>query len=150
MAKEEFLAKAKRSRKVYVPVYLLVIIGVGYGVYYHVSGNVLETYQIVVGVVAMLFALKFTEYHRFRDWWGITDNALIESRGILNKTLRKITFPAISDIDVHIPFYKRLFGFGDINVRLYSDKTNFTIKNINYPDDFADILQNKISNSHAE
>ena len=105
---------------------------------------------ILIGIVAVLFAFKFTEYHRFREWWGITDDALIESKGILGKTIRKVSFPAISDIDISQTPHKRLLGYGNVNVRLYTAKTNFSVKNINYPDDFADILQKKISKSFED
>lgn len=149
MEKEKFLAKAKRSRKTYIPIYILVLVGLGYFGYSHFFRLGIGRTTIIFGVVGMLLLIKFTEYHRFKDWWGITDNSIVESRGILNKTIRKVTFPAISDIDINQPFYKRLFNFGDINVRLYSAETSFTIKNINFPDDFADILQDKISKSHA-
>lgn len=144
MGKEKYIVKTKRSRKSYIWIYVLMVVGLIYVLYYHFFVNGLENYQIIIGIVILLFAFKFTEYHRFREWWGMNDNALVESKGIFNKTLRSVNFIAISDFDVSQHFLKRIFGYGNINVRLYSDEANFKIKNINHPGDFAEILQEKM------
>ena len=144
MAKEKYIIKTKRSRKSYLWIYLLVVALVAYGVYFHFFNGPLSTTKIIIGVVFILLAIKFTEFHRFRGWWGMTSNALVESKGIFNKTIRSVNFIAISDFDVSQHFIKRILGYGNINVRLYSEDANFKIKNINHPSDFADILQERM------
>lgn len=144
MKRRKYIIKTKRSRKTYLLIYLLLLFFIGYLSYLYFSGVNLGKAIWIISILIILFVIKMTEIHRFRDWWGITENSFIESKGLFSKSIREIGFSSISDLDIYQPFFKRILGYGDVNLRLFINETSLCIKNINYPEDFADILQEKI------
>lgn len=150
MGKKKFLVKARRSRKTYLPIYILFLVGAGLLLYLNNTRGPLGSEITIAFLLAVFFGIKFAEFHRFRDWWGITENSFVESTGIFNKNVREVDFSSISDLDVSQPFLKRILGFGDVNIRLFINETSIHVKNINFPSDFADFLQEKIGERRAD
>jgi uncharacterized membrane protein YdbT with pleckstrin-like domain len=143
--KRKYVLKVRRSRKAYLPLYLMVIsllILIGY-LYY--SGNPLDPIGLIVSGVFVLLTIKFTEVHRITDWWAITDNSLVQSLGLLNRNVREVGFSSISDFDLDQPFFKRILDYGNVNVRLFINETSIKINDINRPAEFIEELQKRIS-----
>jgi uncharacterized membrane protein YdbT with pleckstrin-like domain len=113
--------------------------------YIYFVGNILNPVALIVSLIFILFAIKLTELHRFKDWWAITNNSLIQSTGIFNKNVREIDFSSISDLDLDQPFLKRIMNYGNVNVRLFLNETSIKIIDINRPRKFIEELQGLMS-----
>lgn len=150
MKKEEILLKVWRSRKAYVPFYFLIIVIIGAFLYFYFKGVEISSNNIIIFVIVIILLIKFTEIHRIRDWWAITETSLVESRGIINKNIREIDFASISDIDLNQWIYKRILGYGTINIRRFLNEASISVKNINNPEKFLDILQDAIRKSKVK
>jgi hypothetical protein len=145
MQKRNFLFKARRSRKSYFLVYLMIFIVMGILIYFYARGLTIPTSTLIISLVFILVLIKFTEIHRLKDWWGISDSGLTQSLGLLNKNVREVGFSSISDMDVHKPFLKRFLNYGDVNIRLFLNETSIKIKDISNPEQFVESFQIIIS-----
>lgn len=145
MQKEKILLKVYRSRKLYLTYYLLILAILGYVGYSYYNGEPISQNFFIASVVIIILIIKITEVHRIRDWWAITDNSFIESKSILNKNVREIDFHSIADIALDQPFFKRLFGYGTIEIRKFMEEKSIIISNINSPERFINILRDAIN-----
>ena len=145
MQKRNFLLKVRRSRKGYFLVYLMILIVFGVLFYLKRRELTIPTPTLIISIVFILLLIKFTEIHRIKDWWAITDSALVQSLGLINKNVREVSFSSISDMDVSKPIFKRLLNYGDVNVRLFLNETSIKINDINKPEQFVEDFQRIIS-----
>jgi hypothetical protein len=141
MQKRRYLIKVKRSRKTYLLIYLMILAIIFSLSYLYYNGKTPAQIALIISGLFILFSIKLTELHRFKDWWAITDSSLVQSTGIFNKNIREIGFSSISDLDLDQLFFKRLLNYGDINVRLFLNETSIKIVGINKPRGFIEELQ---------
>jgi len=104
----------------------------------------INDYALIGAGVFILGSLKMTEIHRLSNKYHIGNMHFIHIKGILNKISRSLDFFAISDLDVSQTAWQRILGYGDVNVRLFSKDSTSTIKNINKPHRFAEILKERM------
>jgi len=145
MQNRKYLLKVRRSRKTYCLLYLMIISIIGLISYFYYKGNSLNSFALIISFLFIILIIKFTELHRFKDWWAITNTSIIQSTGILNKNVRDIDFSSISDLDLDQPFFKRILNYGNVNVRLFLNETSIKIIDINKPGEFIEELQRIIS-----
>jgi len=150
MQKRKYLLKVRRSRKTYFLLYLMVISIMGLIWYLYHNGNPLNPFALIISFLFIIFIIKFTELHRFKDWWAITNASIIQSTGIFNKNVRDIDFSSISDLDLDQPFFKRILNYGNVNVRLFLNETSIKITDINKPEEFIEELQRIISMNRGQ
>ncbi len=132
------------SRKKYLPVYLMIfILLVTIGIA-KVTGNTVGKPVLTIIGVFTLFGIKITEVHRLRDKYEINPKCLIFTTGYFNKNSKRVDLMAISDIDIEQTLWQRILNYGDVNVRLYSNETKTSIKEINNPSEFAQFLEEKM------
>jgi uncharacterized membrane protein YdbT with pleckstrin-like domain len=144
MKKEQILLKVFRSRKSYFPYYLIILVIISLlGYFYYYKGGV-ESSVLIVSIVLGIVIIKFIEIDRIRDWWAISDTSFIESRSILNKNVREIDFNTIADIDLEQQWYKRIFGYGTVNIRKILNETSIVVRDINRPEKFINLLHDAI------
>jgi uncharacterized membrane protein YdbT with pleckstrin-like domain len=147
----EPIMKVRTSRKLYLPLYILVFILIAVVVYLKVSGLSVNTLALIGVVAFSIISFLFIEIHRLRDLYEINPNSLVHSHGILNKRIKSVDFFAISDSDVSQHLFQRVFNFGNVNVRLFSGKDSATsIKNINNPRKFASFLEQSMNKKRKE
>ena len=144
MRKEKILLKVFRSRKSYFPYYFLIVAIVAFLGYNHYYLGEISSRVLIASVIAIVVLIKLIEVGRIRNWWAITDCSLIESKSILNKNVREIDFQSIADIDLDQPFYKRIGGYGTINIRKFLNEKSITIRDINNPEKFINLLHDAI------
>ena len=138
----EPIMKARTSRKLYIPLYLMILILLAVILYIWVSGLSLNKIALMGVIVFGVIAFLFIEIHRLKDLYEIKPNSLVHSHGIISKKIKSVDFLAISDLDVSQNVMQRIFNFGNVNVRLFSGKESATsIKNINNPREFAEFLE---------
>lgn len=141
MKKEEILLKVRKSRKSYFLLYFLILVGIFCLFYLPSRGIEITPKNLIISIIVMLVVIKFIEIDRVRDWWAITPSSFIESKGILNKNVREVDFVSMSDISLDQPWYKRIWGYGVVNIRIFLNETVLKVKDINDPEVFIDILK---------
>jgi membrane protein YdbS with pleckstrin-like domain len=145
MQKRKYLLKVRRSRKTYFLLYLMIISIISLISYFYYNGYSLSPFALIVSSLFILLVIKFTELHRFKEWWAITPSSIIQGTGIFNKNVRDINFSSISDLDLDQSFFKRILNYGNVNVRLFLNETSIKIIDINKPEEFIEELQRIIS-----
>ena len=128
----------------------MIFITIGVLVYFKKSGLTIPTLTLIISIIFIILIIKVIEIHRMKDWWAITNSALIQSLGLLNKNVREVGFSSISDMDIDKPFFKRFLNYGDVNVRLFLNETSINIKNISNPDQFVEDFQIIISQNRKK
>ena len=147
---DKTLIKARASRKLYLPFYFMAIILILTVVW--ILYNELE-FNLLVIILVLLFVVvgtKYTELHRLNNLYKVIPGRLVHVSGLINKTIKKVDFFAISDLDIQQSAWQRLLHFGDINVRLFSKDSTTSIRNINNPEFFADFLEEEIMKTRKQ
>jgi membrane protein YdbS with pleckstrin-like domain len=150
MQKGKYLLRVRRSRKSYLGLYFMVILVIGLIGYLYYNNYSLSSFALIISFIFIFSIIKFTEIHRFRDWWAITNSSIIQSTGIFNKNVREIDFSSISDLDLDQSFFKRILNYGNVNVRLFLNETSIKIIDINKPGEFIEELQRIISMNRGQ
>ncbi|MBN2880435.1 PH domain-containing protein [Candidatus Woesearchaeota archaeon] len=146
MAKKKFLLKVRCSRKKFLIFYIMIITIISMLIYFSLyKGIKLNTFTWITSAIFIYFAIKYPEYHRLKDWWGVTETSLVQSLGLFNKNVREVDFASISDLDLEQVLFKRFLNYGNVNVRLFLNETSISIKDINNPSKFIEDLQSIIS-----
>ncbi len=148
--KSRYLIKVRRSRKTYFLLYtmILAVFGIIFYLMYRGYPIKLNTWMIAGGFSIIL--IIFSEIHRIRDWWAVTEHSFVQSKGLLSKNIREVDFSSISDLDLDQHFFKRIINYGNVNVRLFLNETNICIKDIDRPEDFIKDLQSIISEKRTK
>ena len=145
MQKRKYLIKARRSRKTYFLIYVMIFSILFLLGYLYYNDYPLNKFSLIVAFGFIILLFKVTEIYRLKDWWAITESSLIQSTGIFNKNVRELDFSSISDLDLDQPFFKRILNYGNVNVRLFLNETSIKIININRPGEFIEELQRIMS-----
>lgn len=143
--KERYLIKVRRSRKRYVLFYFMAFCVLGVLIYFMFNDYKINPVVLILSLLYVALTVKLTELHRVKDWWAITDHSLVQSTGIFNKNIREVDFSSISDLDLEKPLFKRIFNYGNVNVRLFLNDSAVKILDINRPEEFVKDLENLIS-----
>jgi len=141
---EKIFMKVSNSRKLYIPIYFMILVLVGVIIFIKYNGLMLNNSILILVGLFILFSIKFTELHRFSNSYQINEHSFVHKRGIFSKKIRNMDFLAISSIEVEQNFWQRLLGYGDVSIRLYSGETDNLVKHINNPAKFARFLRERI------
>lgn len=142
--------KVRNSRKIYLPIYLMVLILIGTLIFIFYNDLPVNKWVLVLIILFIFFSIKYTELHRFSSSFEINKDSLIHTRGLLTKKIRSMDFFAVSDVETKKTLWQRLLGFGDVDVRLYSGESDNPVKNINQPEEFVRFLRKMIDNKRKE
>ncbi len=137
--KEQF--KFRTSRKTYIPFYLMVVFLAVLLFFLSRDGFKVEPVIIGAGVIFLIVVLNLTETHRISSSYEVASDSLTCTYGILNKKVKKVDYFAISDMFVNQTFWQWLFGYGDIDIQLFSRENKSSIKNINKPLKFISVIE---------
>jgi len=144
---EEEKLKLSNSRKLYIPIYLMVLTIIGVIIYLKLSEKTIDPLAIKLTIAFVIISIIATEIHRLGNSYEINDKSVIHSQGYFTIKSKKIEFGAISDCDVIQNIWQRIFGYGNIEIHMYSRESTAHIKNINNPRQFTDFLQGKMKKS---
>ena len=147
---KKYFMKVSNSRKIYLPIYLMILVLIAVVIFIKQKGLGLSTPVFVLVILFILLSIKFTELHRWSNSYEITKDAFVHNKGILNRKTRSMDFLAISDTELRQTFWQRLLNYGDVSVRLYSGERDNPAKNINNPKKFAGCLQKMIHAKRRE
>jgi hypothetical protein len=135
----------RNSRKLYFPVYSMSIILLLAVAFLNFKGYTINRMAFIIIGVFALSGIIGGEIHRFGNKYKITSSSVIHIEGYFNTNAKRIDLSAISDVDVSQTLWQRLLDFGDVKVHLFSAESTTPIKNINHPEKFADILEQKMN-----
>lgn len=145
MEKDKVLVKIYRSRKTYIPIYILILLVISYFIYYYIFiSQEVDNKLLIYLIVGIVVTIKITEIHRIRDWWAVTESSFIESKGILSKSIREIDFHTIADISLNQSLIKRFLHYGNVEIRKFLNETSIIIPGINHPERFINFLRRTI------
>jgi len=135
----------RNSRKVYFPLYFLALILIFIVFWILYKELPLNTFALTLLIIFIILIIKYTELHRLSNYYEINRNAFIHKSGLLNKKSKNIDILTISDVDWQQSPWQRLIGFGNVNLRIYSNPmAEINIKNINHPAKFVRTLEKAI------
>lgn len=108
------------------------------------SGIEIPWWLIAVFVLAGLSLLLIPAYFHLRHKmlrYTLTDSKVEIDHGLVSKTTRNVPLRIIQDVTVSATFTQRLLGFGNVVIENANENDNkITLKNINSPREYADIL----------
>lgn len=142
---EEETYKIQNSRKIYIPIYMIIIILFGTIAFILFSGKELNIIAVQITLVFTLVLVVSTELHRFSNRFEIEPNALVHIKGILKKITRRTDLLAVSDASISQNLWQMMLGYGNVSVRVFSQDSTMPVKNINNPLKFIEILENRMS-----
>jgi uncharacterized membrane protein YdbT with pleckstrin-like domain len=144
--KEDFSAeqvlKLRTSRKLYAPVYVMIIVLIIAVTTLKFKGFPINSLVLWATGIFILGSLKATEIHRLKDLYEINPLSVVHTSGYFKKISKRVDLFAISDLDVTQSLWQRVLGYGDVVVHLFAEKKPF--KNISNPHRFADFLEKTI------
>jgi len=140
--------KARISRKIYIPVYLMIIILFFTVAYLQLSGKEVDNLALRAILVFSAAMLVLTEGHRYQNLYAIDPQSIIHVKGILFKTTKRTDLTSISDVELKQNPWQMLLNFGTIEVSVFSKENTTYVRNINNPLNFMTFLQKKMSGKH--
>lgn len=144
MSKEEKLS-TRNSRKVYLPIYVMVLIILSVIIFIKYSEKELNPFALQAAIIFSLSMLGLTEIHRFNNLYEIDANALVHTRGILIKITRRTDLLAVSDADISQNPWQMMLGYGNVSARVFSKDSTMNIENISHPQKFVEFLEMKVN-----
>ena len=135
--------KVRNSRKIYIPLYFMIIVLLIVIIYIKISGRLLDDIAFKFAMAFIMAVLIATELHRLGNSYEITNNSIVLKNGYFTIISKRIEYGAISDIDVKQNLWQRIFSYGNIQIFKFSEKS--VIRNINKPFIFVDFLSKKMS-----
>lgn len=142
--------KVQNSRKVYFPIYLMIIILLGTVLLMKTSGKGIDNALLRIVIAFSAAGIIFTELHRGIYSYEINNHSLVCRRGFFIRRTKTIDLLAISDADSKQNPWQRLLDYGNVNVRLFSKDSTTLIKNINNPEQFVHFLEIKMAERRGE
>ncbi len=133
------------SRKVYVFIYLMIIIVVGLVVYIGIMDLSWNKYVLIGAGIFVLLGVLITEISRKRVGYEISSLYLVHIKGIVSRKSKKILLESIVDIDLNQNLWQRLWGYGNIEVHAASGANVIKLKNLNKPEKFVDMLEEQVN-----
>tara|TARA_B100000315_G_scaffold215467_1_gene214782 strand:- start:2137 stop:2799 length:663 start_codon:yes stop_codon:yes gene_type:complete len=143
-SKEEVL-KVSNSRKLYIPIYTMIIVLVSVVFFLKYFGEEINNLAFNLAVVFSIVALIGTEANRFMNTYEINPQSLVHRRGIFVQTTKTVDLTAVSDADSKQNLFQKLFNYGNVSVHLFSRDGAIPINHINNPKRFVNFLEEKMN-----
>jgi len=144
LAEDNEKLKTSNTRKLYIPLYSMVIILLGTISYIKFNNKPLSPIAFNISIIFSILIIIGTEIHRLGNSYEINNNAVIHRRGYFSIISKTIEFGAISDADIKQTLWQRIFNYGHVEIHRYSEFNKTLIKDINKPAEFQAFLQKKM------
>ncbi len=141
--------KRNNSRKLYLPIYLMMlilIVVIGFIKFYDLPLNNL----VFSGAITfIILGICLTEIHRLINSYEITPNYLIHRHGIISRKTKKILIESIVDVDLKQNVPQRLLNYGSLDIHSASGANLIKVGDISNPAEFGDILESRMGGGMA-
>ena len=147
--REKEVLSVRNSRKIYIPVYFMILVlflAVGAIKFY---GKEMNDWAFRGVLIFSAVGIFWTEMHRLRYKYEITENAVIHIKGLLVRTIKKTDIHALSDAELKQNPWQRILGIGNVSANAFSEIT--ILKNVSKPHQVIKFLEEKMAekNAHA-
>jgi uncharacterized membrane protein YdbT with pleckstrin-like domain len=132
------------SRKLYIPIYLMITILIVLIVFVKLNNLPLHQLALPGTAVFILIGIGLTELHRIRDTYYITPEHIEHISGYIAKDIKKILTKTITDIHSRQKAWQRLLNYGSIRVVSSSGSNHIDVRNINNPGKFINTLEKRM------
>ena len=146
---EDEMMKVRTSRKIYFPVYFMIIILFLTAGYLQFSGKEVDSLALEIILIFSFAAFLFTEGHRFQNLYAIDNQSIIHVKGILFKNTKRTDLTSVSDVELIQNPWQILLNYGNVEVSVFSKDNSTNVKNINRPLEFMTFLQKKMAGKHT-
>lgn len=139
--KEEDVLITRNSRKLYIPLYVMLTILFGTIAFIQFSGRDLNFMAVQATLIFTFFLFVTTELHRLGNLYEIHPSSLVHVKGILKKITRRTDLSAVSDADISQNLWQMMLGYGNVSVRVFSQDSAMRVRNISKPAVFVNFLE---------
>ena len=146
---EEEAYITRNSRKLYIPVYIMIFVLFATITFIQFSGKELSLLAVQATVIFSLFIMVTTELHRINNLYEIHTNSLVHVKGILKKVTRRTDLLAVSDADISQNLWQMMLGYGNGSVRVFSQDSTMRVSNISNPSLFVEFLEDKMDKKRS-
>ncbi len=146
---EEEVYRTRNSRKLYIPIYVMIFILFGTIAFIQFSGRELNILALQATIIFSFLVLLITELHRFNNLYEIHSNALVHVKGLLKKVIRRTDLLAVSDADQSQNLWQMMLRYGNVSVRVFSQDSTMYVRNIDNPSAFIEFLEDKMSKKRS-
>ncbi|MBI2042806.1 PH domain-containing protein [Candidatus Pacearchaeota archaeon] len=133
----------RNSRKIYFPVYFMILVlflAVGMIKY---QGKEVNDFAFKSVLVFSALGIVWTEMHRLRNKYEITDNSVVHIKGLFFRTIKKTDIHALSDAELKQNPWQRILGIGNVSANAFSEVN--VLRNVNSPHDVIGFLEGKMT-----
>lgn len=141
--------RARISRKVCLPVYLMIIILFLTMAYIQFSGKGINPLAFRAVLIFTIAAFLFTEIYRLQNLYAIDGQSIIHVNGLLFKTTKRTDLTSVSDVELRQNPWQMLLNYGTVEVSVFSKENTTHVRSINNPIEFMTFLQKKMAERHA-
>jgi uncharacterized membrane protein YdbT with pleckstrin-like domain len=134
---------ARNSRKLYLPVYIMIFFLFVSIAIIKINGLTLSMVAIISVAVFTILGIKITEVHRLGNKYEINPLSLIHTKGYFSTHSKRIDLDSISHMEVMQTAWQRMLNYGDIQVMMFGEEAA-TLKNINRPHKIASLFEEKM------
>lgn len=146
---EDDLLKVRSSRKVYIPVYLMIFIllfTIGAIKY---MGRELNSFAFRITLIFSVLCMLMTESHRFRNLYEINNSSLIHTKGILFQSTKRTDLLSVSDAEIKQNPWQRMLNYGTVEAAVFSKDSMTVMHDIDKPMEFVVFLEGKMANKRG-
>src|SRR3989344_1311360 len=138
----------RNSRKIYIPVYVMIIVLLTSVVIIKFQNREISSFALKSVAIFSATGVIWTEMHRLRNKYEITDNAVVHINGLFFRTIKKTDIHALSDAQLKQNPLQLILGIGDVIANAFSETT--FLKNINNPHKVIEFLEGKMTKKTAQ
>ena len=139
-----YAEKYKNSRRFYFPFYLMIVILVGIVGYIKYSGLPVNLIAFQGAIAFSVLTILATELHRLGQSYYVTPHFVVHKKGYFKRDIKKVAISSISDVDTKQSAWQRMMGYGNVVVHQFSEGGVVTIRNINNPEHFVNLIVKQI------
>ena len=148
--KKEEILKTRNSRKLYIPLYIMIFILILTVSIVKSSGKEVNDLAFKTVLIFSGSVIFFAEIHRIINRYEINDQSLVHKKGIFVQTIKRVDLIAVSDADSKQNLWQKFFGYGDVSVHLFSRDSSIQVKSISDPNRFVVFLERKMNEKRAQ
>ncbi len=146
---ESEVLKVRSSRKMYILVYLMILILLSTVAVIKFTGRELNTFALRIVLIFSVLCILVTESHRFQNLYEINDTSLIHIKGILFQSTKRTDLLAVSDAEIKQNPWQRMLNYGTVEVAVFSKESMTAMHDINRPLEVVTFLEQKIADKRT-
>lgn len=133
----------RNSRKVYIPIYMMVVILFVVMAVIKFQGKEINDILFTSVIFFSLAMMIGTEFSRMRNTYEITGDMIAHIHGLIFQRIKKIDIHSLSDAQFKQNPLQMILGIGDVTANVFSEMT--VMKNIDKPHEVIKFLEDRMT-----